>query len=141
MDIQALLDGAAAEVGAPITLEDCDFRLIAHTDHSGVIDEVRQSMIIGRRASPKVRTWFLQWGTPQATGPFRTPVDAELGVLERWSVPVRFRNVLLGHLWVLDTRGITESELGPVLEVADQIGAMLYRAWQLRPMPISSACC
>lgn len=126
-DIQAILDGAALGVSAPITLEDRDFRLLAHTDHTGLIDPFRQSMIIGRRATPEVHAWFAQWEPGKAEHPFRTPADKRLGVFERWCVPVRFRNVLLGHLWVLDARGIAEDELGSVVEAADQIGALLYR--------------
>ena len=126
-DIQALLDAAAADVCAPITLEDRDFRLLAHTDHSGVIDRFREEMIIGRRATPEVREWFEQRRPDKASGPFRTPADKRLGVFERWCVPVTFRGAPLGYLWVLDTRGIAASELASVLDAADQIGALLYR--------------
>jgi len=126
-DIQALLDRAAADVDAPITLEDRDFRLLAHTDHSGVIDEFRRSMIIGRRATPEVRAWFERWGPGKAIEPFQTPADKSLGVLKRWCVPVRFRDVPLGYVWVLDTRGLAGHDLVAVVEAADQIGALLYR--------------
>ncbi|HEX5247467.1 MAG TPA: helix-turn-helix domain-containing protein [Gaiellaceae bacterium] len=126
-DIQALLDSAAAELQAPITLEDRDFRLLAHTDHTGVIDEVRQSMIIGRRATPEVRAWFEQWRPDGARDPFRTPADTDLGVLERWCVPVQFHGTTVGYLWILDTRGIEEAELGGTLDIAEQLGALLYR--------------
>ena len=126
-DVQAVLDSVAAELGAPVTLEDRDFRLLAHTDHSDGIDEVRQAMIVGRRATPTVRAWFEQWEPNKADRPFQTPADRTLGVLERWCIPVSFRSVSLGFLWVLDTRGIRESELGGAIEAADQIGALLYR--------------
>lgn len=126
-DVQAVLDSVATELGAPMTLEDRDFRLLAHTDHSDGIDEVRQAMIVGRRVTPTVRAWFEQFEPNKADRPFQTPADRTLGVLERWCVPVSFRGVSLGCLWVLDTRGIEESELGGAIEAADQIGALLYR--------------
>jgi hypothetical protein len=125
-DIQTLLESSASELDAPITLEDLSFRLLAHTDHSGAIDEVRRSMIIGRHATPDVRSWFRE-RMRGLVGPIRTPADATLGVLERWGVPVRFRGTPLGHLWVLDAGRLSEAELAPVVGVADQIGALLYR--------------
>src|SRR6476469_2253841 len=100
-DVQALLDGLAADLEAAIVLEDVDLRLLAHTDHDNVIDDVRRSTIMGRRASAEVRTWFEQWGIREAEGPVRTPSCKELGAMQRWCVPVRFRRTHLGYVWVL----------------------------------------
>jgi sugar diacid utilization regulator len=126
-DVQALLDGLAAYLGAAIVLEDVDLRLLAHTDHDNVIDDVRRSTIMGRRASAEVRAWFEQWGIREAEGPVRTPSCKELGAMQRWCVPVRFRRTHLGYVWVLDDGHVTERQLGPGIETADQIGALLYR--------------
>jgi sugar diacid utilization regulator len=125
--IQALLDGLAAELGAPVVLEDVDHRLLAHTEQGEFIDEVRRSSIMGRRTSAEVRSWFQQWGIRESHEPVRTPADARLGALERWCVPVRFRGIHLGYVWVLDRGGIAHSALGPSIETAEQIAALLYR--------------
>lgn len=126
-DIQALLDDLATRVGAAIVLEDPDLRLLAHTDHGGLIDDVRRSSIMGRRATPEVRGWFEQWGIRDAEQPVRTPADAQLGALERWCVPVRFRGTHLGYVWVLDGGSLARRDLTPALDAAEQIGAFLYR--------------
>ena len=126
-DVQALLDGLAAELGAAIVLEDVDLRLLAHTDHAEIIDDVRRSSIMGRNATADIREWFEQWGIRDSLGPVRTPADETLGALGRWCVPVRFRGTHLGYVWILDRGEIAEHELGPGIEAAEHIAALLYR--------------
>jgi len=128
-DLQALADGLAAELGAAVSLVDLEERLLAHTAHDDVaVDEVRMWGIIHRRLTPEMRAWFDQWGYRESPGPIRTPVDKKLGILERWCVPVRFRGIALGFIWLIFGRKkVTEKDLGPAVEVANQIGALLYR--------------
>lgn len=126
-DIQAVLDGAASELGAAVSLGDVEDRLLAYTAHGDLMDEVRHSGLIHRRVTSEVRSWFEQWGIREATAPVRTPADETLGALARWCVPVRFRTTHLGYLWVLDAGSISEQELGPAVEAAEKIGALLYR--------------
>lgn len=126
-DIQALLDGIAADLSTGVGLTDSEDRVLAHTAHCGEIDEVRRAGIINKRTSPEVFSWFEQWGIRQSKGPVRTPADHRRGIMPRWCVPVRFRGALMGYLWVLDPRGIAEDELGSAIETAAQIGVLLYR--------------
>jgi sugar diacid utilization regulator len=126
-DIQALIDGVAIELGAPIGLCDPDDRVLAHTAHEDVVDEVRRAGIMHRRTPADLFPWFEQWGIRTATSPIRTPADAARGILARWCVPVRFRGSHLGYLWVLDAGEVAESALGPAVEAAAQIAALLYR--------------
>jgi sugar diacid utilization regulator len=74
-----------------------------------------------------VRAWFEQWGYRETDAPTHTPADKKLGILERWAVPVRFRGTTLGYAWLIGASKITEQDLEPMLEVANQIGALLYR--------------
>jgi hypothetical protein len=127
-DIQALLDGIAADLGAAVALVDLEERYIAHTAHDNVeIDDVRRAGIMHRRLEPEARAWFEQWGYRQATGPIQTPADETLGILERWCVPVSFRGTRLGSVWLIGGREIRQDELGPAVEAANQIAAFLYR--------------
>jgi hypothetical protein len=126
-DIQALLDGVGAELGAGLALTDAEDRSVAHSAHADAIDSVREFGIIHRRTPPEVFSWFEQWGIRSAAGPVRTPPDAEQGILARWCIPVRFRGRLLGYLWILDARSIDESELESAVTAAEQIAAIMYR--------------
>jgi hypothetical protein len=126
-DIQVLMDGSAAELGCAITLTDVNMRLLAHTEHKEVIDKIRRRSIMGRAATPEVRAWFEQWGMRDSSGPVRTPADPKLGALERWCIPVRFRGMHFGYVWVLDGGDLPQADLEPGVQAAEQIGALLYR--------------
>jgi hypothetical protein len=125
-DVQVILDGLAAELGAPVSLDDLDLRLLGHTTHN-VVDDVRSFVIMHRYLPTGVREWFEQWGIRQAHGPVRTPADTAIGAYERWCVPVRYRERLLAYIWVLDAGTIAEGDLGPAIEAANHIGALIYR--------------
>jgi len=128
VNIQALLDGLAAELGAPVALDDVDFRLLAHTAHSDGIDEVRRSWIMDRLLPEDVRQWLERQHVREAVGPVRTPAEPLLGVaFPRWCVPVRFRGMHFGFVWVLESNPIPEDRLGPALVAAEQIGVISFR--------------
>jgi sugar diacid utilization regulator len=75
-----------------------------------------------------MREWFDRWGYRESPGPIRTPADEQLGILERWCVPIRFRGAELGFIWLIFGPGkVTEQDLEPAVEVAEHIGAVLYR--------------
>jgi sugar diacid utilization regulator len=75
-----------------------------------------------------MRAWFDRWGYRESPGPIRTPADKKLGILERWCIPVRFKGAQLGFIWLIFApRKVTQQDLEPAVEVANHIGALLYR--------------
>ncbi|MBE1534422.1 PucR family transcriptional regulator [Actinomadura algeriensis] len=101
-DLQEIVELSADLLGAPATLEDRDFHLVAYAAHGDTIDPVRMESILHRRATEDVRTRFERHGIARATGPVRIPADAALGQLGRLCLPVRWNNVTYGYLWFLD---------------------------------------
>ncbi|MFB4297070.1 PucR family transcriptional regulator [Actinomadura sp. NTSP31] len=101
-DLQEIVELAADLLGAPATLEDRDFHLVAYAAHGDTIDPVRMDSILHRRATEAVRTRFESHGIARATGPVRIPADHALGQLGRLCLPVRWNNVTYGYLWLLD---------------------------------------
>ncbi|MFF2655164.1 PucR family transcriptional regulator [Streptomyces sp. NPDC058045] len=136
-DYQDLVDEISALLGAPATLEDRDFRLIAFgaQDRDGsagefdesTLDPVRTRTILTRRSTTAVRTWFEGFGITRATGPVRIPVSPKAGVHRgRLCLPVRHRGVVLGYVWLLDDEpGPTAQQLSAAMEVAARIGDLL----------------
>ncbi|MFD1661363.1 PucR family transcriptional regulator [Streptomyces caeni] len=133
-DYQELVDEISALLGAPATLENRDFELIAFAayDSDGEFDEasldpVRTRSILTRRSTAAVRTWFEGFGIARATGPVRIPATPEAGVYRgRICLPVRHRGVVLGYVWLLaDEPGPTERQLSAAMEVTTRIGALL----------------
>ncbi|WP_079043255.1 PucR family transcriptional regulator [Streptomyces kanamyceticus] len=137
-DYQELVDEISALLGAPATLENRDFELIAFGAHDGgadgdsgfdatVLDPVRTRSILTRRSTAEVRAWFEGFGITRATGPVRIPPTPEAGVYRgRICLPVRHRGFTLGYVWLLDDDpGPSEQQLTAALEVATRIGALL----------------
>ena len=133
-DYQELVDEISALLGAPATLENRDFGLIAFGAQDSdsdfdetTLDPVRTRSILTRRSTAAVRTWFEGFGIARATGPVRIPPTPEAGVYRgRICLPVRHRGVVLGYVWLLDDEpGPTEQQLSAAMEVATRAGALL----------------
>ncbi|MEV5019526.1 PucR family transcriptional regulator [Streptomyces sp. NPDC053780] len=133
-DYQELIDEISELLGAPATLENRDFELIAFGayDSEGdldpsALDPVRTRSILTRRSTAAVRAWFEGFGITRATGPVRIPPTPEAGVYRgRTCLPVRHRGVVLGYVWLLDTDpGPTERQLTAAMAVTTRIGALL----------------
>lgn len=133
-DYQDLVDEISELLGAPATLENRDFELIAFGayDSEGdldpsALDPVRTRSILTRRSTTAVREWFEGFGITRATAPVRIPPTPAAGVLRgRVCLPVRHRGVVLGYVWLLDgDPGPTGAQLSAAMAVAARIGALL----------------
>ncbi|MFJ1544113.1 PucR family transcriptional regulator [Streptomyces sp. NPDC088246] len=130
-DYQELVDEISGLLGAPATLENRDFGLVAFGAHDSdddtAMDPVRTRSILTRRSTPAVRAWFEGFGIARATGPVRIPAAPEAGVFRgRICLPVRHRGVVLGYVWLLDADpGPTDEQLKAAMEVAARIGGLL----------------
>ncbi|MCX4547981.1 helix-turn-helix domain-containing protein [Streptomyces sp. NBC_01387] len=131
-DYQDLADEISALLGAPATLENRDFGLIAFGAHDSeddsAMDPVRTRSILTRRSTPAVRAWFEGFGITHATGPVRIPAAPDAGVYRgRICLPVRHRGTVYGYVWLLDTDpGPTEQQLAAAMEVTARIGDLLF---------------
>lgn len=130
-DYQELVDEISALLGAPATLENRDFGLIAFGAHDSdddtAMDPVRTRSILTRKSTPAVRAWFEGFGIARATGPVRIPAAPDAGVFRgRICLPVRHRGVALGYVWLLDADpGPSPDRLTAAMRVAERIGALL----------------
>lgn len=133
-DYQELVDEISTLLGAPATLEDRDFRLIAfgaHDSGSGfdetTLDPVRTRSILTRRSTAEVRAWFEKFGITTAETPVYIPADPAAGVLRsRLCLPVRHRGIIHGYVWLLAG---DDAPPGPVpasaMAVCARIGELL----------------
>lgn len=94
--LQDLVERAADLLGAPATLEDRDFHLVAYAAHGSTIDPVRTDSIPHRRSSEEVRARFERYGIARATGPVHIPADPEADLLARLCLPVRWKGLTYG---------------------------------------------
>ncbi|THA34455.1 helix-turn-helix domain-containing protein [Streptomyces sp. A1547] len=130
-DYQDLVDEISALLGAPATLENRDFRLIAFGAHDSdddlAMDPVRTRSILTRQSTAAVRAWFEGFGIARATGPVRIPAAPDAGVFRgRICLPVRYRGIVQGYVWLLDQEpGPGPDVLAEAMEVAERIGILL----------------
>ncbi|MER5443715.1 helix-turn-helix domain-containing protein [Streptomyces sp. NPDC002790] len=133
-DYQELVDEISALLGAPATLENRDFRLIAFGQQVSAddfdetaLDPVRTRSILTRGSTSAVRSWFEGFGIASAKEPVRIPATPEAGVYRgRVCLPVRHHGFVLGYVWLLDDDpGPTAEQLDAAMEVAGRIGAQL----------------
>ncbi|MFE6833610.1 PucR family transcriptional regulator [Streptomyces sp. NPDC057705] len=133
-DYQDLVDEISALLGAPATLENRDFRLIAFGAHDSdddlAMDPVRTRSILTRQSTAAVRSWFEGFGIARATGPVRIPAAPDAGVFRgRICLPVRFRGIVQGYVWLLDQEpgkpGPEPAAMAAAMEVAERIGVLL----------------
>ncbi|WP_043614272.1 PucR family transcriptional regulator [Nonomuraea candida] len=101
-DLQRTVDELAARLDRPLLLEDRVQRVVAYSEQSGAMDDVRRDSILRRHTVPEVRQWLRAAGIQEATAPLRTPGAPHLGLLPRVCVPVRHADRLLGFLWFID---------------------------------------
>jgi hypothetical protein len=135
-ELQELVDRVAGLLGAPATLEDADFTLLAFCAHpvdgadTPVMDAVRTRSILGRGSTPATRRWFEDFGIAVAEGPLRTPGDPDAGILTRLVLPVRHAGRTHGYLWLLDggrtdPAAADDPALAGAVELAAEAGRLL----------------
>ncbi|MGY1725207.1 helix-turn-helix domain-containing protein [Blastococcus sp. SYSU DS0533] len=137
-ELQELVDEVSRVLGAPATLEDAGFTLLAFCAHddSGAdpMDAVRTRSILTRGSTPGTRRWFEDFGIASATRPMRTPADPAAGVLTRLVLPVRHGDRTRGYLWLLDDGRIDpDDDADPALRRALDLAADAGRALAGRP--------
>lgn len=125
-DLQEVVDHLASLVELPVVLEDGGQRMIAHSPQAEPIDGVRRDSILQRKTDPEVVTWFQSFGISTAREPLRIPEHVELGILARVCCPVRYRDHLYGYLWLIDARGVCDTELDVVGRAAEHAAMLLY---------------
>lgn len=126
-DVQAQVEALAAALDCPVLVEDVRHRPLWWSVQ-GEIDAVRSRTILQREPPPEAAALVTTLGLADATGPVRTPALPEVGMAERWCVPLRSGRQLLGYLWVIDSLAkVGANELSPVLACAEIAAVTLAR--------------
>jgi hypothetical protein len=128
-DVQALVDALAAELDRPTGVDDRHFRSIAYSSHAEGVDSVRLASILQREAPPTVRRWLEEIGVDEAEGHLRVPANPALGMAARVCIPLRFDDIPLGYLWLIDEpEPVDEEQIEEARRYAEEFGVALYRA-------------
>jgi len=128
-DVQALVDALAAELHRPTGVDDRRFRAVAYSSQPEGVDSVRLASILQREAPPPVREWLKELGVQEAERYLRVPANPEFEMSARVCMPLRFDDVPLGYLWLIDEpEPLTEEQLEEAARYAEEIAVALYRS-------------
>lgn len=127
-DLQRVVDTLARQLGRAVAIDDVHFRLLAYSAQAGPIDDMRARVILDREAPPEGVAWLRRFRLPRAEGPVRLPAAAELGLLPRVAIPIRFQGVQFGYLWLIDAdEPVDDAGLALAGVAAGEAAEVLFR--------------
>ena len=111
-----------------MAIDDQHFHLAVFSSHAEEVDEVRLASILRREAPDDVQRYLLALGVDRATAPVHVPANTALGMRARCCVPIRFEDLLLGYMWLVEepTRP-DEGEIELAQRCAVDLAPLLYR--------------
>lgn len=123
MSLQLAVDDLAGRIGRPVLLEDHAQSVLAYSEQTGPMDDVRRDSILRRHTEREVRSRFRAAGIFEARGSLRVPGSS--GVLPRVCVPMRHRDRLLGFLWLIDSPAMSDADVALAAKSADELALTL----------------
>ena len=73
MRLQLAVDEFAQRIGRPVLLEDHAQRVLAYSEQTDPMDDIRRDSILRRQTTPEVRHRFRSAGIFESRGPLRIP--------------------------------------------------------------------
>jgi hypothetical protein len=128
-ELFALADACAALVGAPITIEDTQSRVLAYSSTQDVADPARVSTIVGRRVPDEVIASLRGRGVFRRLARSEDPffVAAGRGLRARLVVPVRAGTEWLGSIWAVVDEEPADAVLRTLSQTASVVALHLLR--------------
>ncbi|MFF2964806.1 PucR family transcriptional regulator [Streptomyces sp. NPDC057963] len=125
-ELQQLIDALSARLGRSVAMDDARIRLLAHTAHTGDVDEARIESIMHRGVSAALSAHVARHGAARAADVFTVPPCPEIGfTVERTGMPVRYNGALQGYLWLIGPATPRDAEA--LREAAGQAALILHR--------------
>ncbi|GAB3576249.1 helix-turn-helix domain-containing protein [Amycolatopsis endophytica] len=127
-DLQRVVDTLARQLGRAVAVDDVHFRLLAYSAQAGLIDDMRARVVLTREAPPEAVAWLRRFRLSRADGPVRLPAAAELDLLPRVAIPIRFQGVQFGYLWLIDAdEPVDDAGLALARTAAGEAAEVLFR--------------
>lgn len=125
--MQHLVDVLAERLGRSVVLDDPEVNLLAASRHYGDADDQRVQSLLQRDVGSAAIGHVLGQGVAQWTAPGYIAPREDLGMKARLCHAVRRQRQLLGFLLVIDEhQSMTEQEIGEVVRIGHEIGALLF---------------
>ncbi|MER2220991.1 MAG: CdaR family transcriptional regulator, partial [Rhodococcus sp. (in: high G+C Gram-positive bacteria)] len=131
-ELQHLVDATGRRLDRSVAIDDAQIRLLAYNSHDSAVDSVRMNSVLQRNVSREIVDFIYASGGRKALDLFTVPVNEELGLtLGRVGMPIRYRNALLGFVWLLISEGEVDEDQAEVLRHTADAAAMILHREQL----------
>ena len=131
-ELQHLVDTTGRRLDRSVAIDDAQIRLLAYNSHDSAVDSVRMNSVLQRNVSREIVDFIYASGGREALDLFTVPVNEELGLtLGRVGMPIRYRNALLGFVWLLTSEGEVDEDQAEVLRRTADAAAMILHREQL----------
>ena len=129
-ELFALANAVADLVGAPITIEDNESRLLAYSPLDEGADEARSATILGHRVPAAFRRELRSAGVSKRvlteTKPFYLATDLP-GIKPRVVVALRAHNEVLGSMWAMTPGPFTRAQTADFSRAGSTVSLRLYQ--------------
>lgn len=130
-DLPSLADTIAAQVGAPVTIEDARYRVLAYSDGQQAADRARVETVLSRSVPAGLRRFLDDAGVAArlaaSTDPVFVPASEEHGFIGRTAVAVRAGREMLGAIWVMAKRPLDDERAARLKDGAATVALHLLR--------------
>lgn len=120
---QSKLDGIVDEVaritGRNVTLDDVYSRVLAYNMSHPTSDRARIESVLMKSVSVDAQTWEASLGLARQNKPFIVPPNREMGFLARVCIPMIYRGLRLGYVWIQARDG--EDDPQPILDAVQSL--------------------
>ncbi len=126
--LQTLIDKLAERLERTVTVDDRYWNLEAYSAAHEEPDPLRLDALLHRGVPTTARKWVHELRLAEATAPVRTPANAGIGADPRIVFPIRYGDVHLGFLTLLDrANDLDEESLATIGSTAERAAEILYR--------------
>jgi DNA-binding PucR family transcriptional regulator len=137
-NIGEITEVISAYLKKPVVIEDDQFSLLAYSSfYIEQFDEANKQTIFLKRWSIPILEMFMDRGIvdqlKSIPKPFRVGQIKEIGLNPRVVVSAKYKNQILGFIWIQETGGsLSNADLDFLYEVSHHIGKILYQKKQLK---------
>lgn len=125
-EVQKMVDRLAQSLQRSVAIDDQNIRLIAASKHFGDQDPVRIRAVLARELDRETARFLLRSGITEAQEPMFVDANPDRQLKARWCCPLRWDNRLLGFLWLINDKPLTENDRDEAVAVARDISMVLF---------------
>lgn len=137
-EIHKIIEFVSHTLKKPVILEDDQFFLLSYSSYYiNDFDHANQQTILSKKCPVPILEKFIEAGIidqlKTITKPFRVKKIEEIGLNHRVVVSTKYKNDIMGYLWVQEIdEHLSEEEINFLYQVSFHIGKIIYKKNQVR---------